>query len=168
MPPCPSPTILTFEEPLWACMVTKIPLTSRMRNIGLLSGQGSASPPLHLGVSVHGEKLSSFSLCVSCSVCKKENSHGWTWHFTWMAELDISLEWLALLLFNSHLRLLVRNKSTWTQMKARQSWFGTWNEIFLKMSWSWLRESSETLPFMGDDYREALRGLLFCLGQIMN
>lgn len=53
-------------------------------------------------------------------------------------------------------------------MKPWQPWFGTLNEAYLKMGWSWLREGAETLPSMGDDCMEALRALQFCLGQIMN
>lgn len=85
-----------------------------------------------------------------------------------MVELDISLEELALLLFYSCLCLVVRVKSTSAQMKPRQSCFGTLNEIYLKTGWSWVREGTETLSSMDDDCMEAMRGLLFHLGQIMD
>ena len=85
-----------------------------------------------------------------------------------MVELDISIEGLALLLFNSCLCLVVRGKSTSAQMKPGQSCFGTLNEIYLKTGWSWLREGAETLSSTGDDCMEAMRVLLFHLDQIMN
>lgn len=68
-----------------------------------------------------------------------------------MAELDTSLDELALLLFNSRLCLVVESKNTWTHMEPEQSRSEMPHEIQLKVRGLQFRGGREPLPSVDDD-----------------